>query len=377
MRFETIVVHAGAEVDPETGAVAPPIHLSTTYEHGPAAEAPRGYLYTREGNPTQSRLETALSALEGGEAVVFSSGVAAGTAFLQSLPPQSHVIFHDDIYYAFRAIAKEFLPRWGVETTEVDMSDLGRVRKALRPNTRALWTESPSNPLLKIVDIEAVARLASEAGARLIVDGTFATPVLQHPLTLGAHAVLHSTTKYLGGHSDVQGGALIFRSGDELKERALHVRHLLGAVASPFSSWLVLRGLRSLVCRVERHCSNALAVARALASHPAVEVVHYPGLPSHRGHEIAKRQMTGFGGVLSFRVKGGRAEAIGVASRVKLFTNATSLGGTESLLEHRASSEGPDSTTPQNLLRLSVGLEHSDDLIEDLMQALETPKITT
>jgi cystathionine gamma-synthase len=372
MRFETIAVHAGAERDPATGAVSPPIHLSTTFEHGPAGERPHGYLYVREGNPTQDRLEEALAAIEGGgRAVVFGSGVAAGAAYLQSLPAGSHVVFADDIYYGIRQIADEYLPRWGMTSTAVDMADPAAIERAVRPDTKLLWAETPSNPLLKVVDVSAVARIARRAGARLLVDGTFATPALQQPLEAGADAVLHATTKYLGGHSDVQGGAIVLKTGEEdLAEKLLHVRKVLGPVASPFNSWLVLRGLRSLACRMERHASNAMALASALEAHPSVEIVHYPGLRSHPGHAIAARQMRAFGGMLSFRVRGGREEAIRVASRVKLFVIATSLGGTESLIEHRASSEGPGSSTPENLLRVSVGLEHPDDLIEDLSRAL-------
>ena len=372
MRFETRAVHAGGEPDPATGAIAPPIHLSTTFEHGPAGERPAGFMYIREGNPTQTRLEEALADIEGGgSALVFGSGLAAGAAYLQALPAGSHVVFPDDIYYGFRTIADEFLPRWGMESSAVDMSDLDRVRAALRPSTRLIWAETPSNPLMKIVDLAALASIARAANAALIVDGTFATPALQRPLELGADAVLHATTKYMGGHSDVQGGALILRERGESHERIAHIRHILGAVGSPFNSWLVLRGLRSLSCRMERHSSNGLALAQALAVHPAVEAVHYPGLPSHPGHAVAARQMSGFGGMLSFRVRGGRDAAIRVASRVELFTNATSLGGAESLIEHRASSEGPGSPTPQSLLRVSVGLEHPDDLIADLRRALE------
>ena len=373
MRFMTRAVHAGGKPDPATGAIAPPIHLSTTFEHGPAAETPLGYMYIRESNPTQTRLEEALAEIEGGEAaVVFGSGLAAGAAYLQALPAGSHVIFPDDIYYGFRTIAQEFLPRWGMESTALDMADLARVRAAVRPSTRAIWAETPSNPLMKIVDLAALAEIAHETGAQLIVDGTFATPALQRPLELGADAVLHATTKYLGGHSDVQGGAVIFRErkDSDAVVRVAHIRHILGAVSSPFNSWLVLRGLRSLPCRMERHSANGLAVARALAAHPNVEAVHYPGLESHPEHGVAARQMSGFGGMLSFRVRGGRDAAIRVASRVRLLTNATSLGGTESLIEHRASSEGASSPTPQNLLRVSIGLEHPDDLIDDLKQAL-------
>ncbi len=372
-RFETIAVHAGGAADPATGAVAPPIHLTTTFVHGPEAERIHGFMYIREDNPTQVRLEEALAAIEGGEtALAFASGLAAGSAYLQCLPQGSHVLMADDGYYDFRTILREFLPRWGGEATLVDMADLDAVRGALRPSTRLLFTESPSNPLMKIADLAALAETAHGAGAALLVDGTFATPALQRPLELGADVVLHSSTKYLGGHGDVQGGALVFRRSDELAAQARHVRHVLGGVASPFGSWLVLRGVRTLACRVERQSASALAVARALETLPAVEAIHYPGLPSHPGHTIAARQMHGgFGGMLSFRVRGGRAAAVGVVKRLKLLTVATSLGGVETLIEHRASSEGPTSTTPEDLLRVSIGLEHPDDLIEDLRQALD------
>jgi cystathionine gamma-synthase len=373
LRFETTAVHAGGARDPATAAVSPPIHLSTTYEHGPGGEILQGFTYIRDGNPTQTRLEEALVALEGGAgALFFASGVAAGAAYLQTLPAGSHVVFADDLYHGFRAMAVGFLPRWGIESTAVDLERLEDVRAAFRPTTRLVWAESPSNPLMQIVDIRRLAGIAHDAGAGLIVDGTFATPALQRPLSLGADAVLHSATKYLGGHSDVQGGAVVLARRDDRFERILAARKILGSVASPFNAWLVLRGLRSLACRMERHSATALALARALEGHRGVEAVHYPGLPSHPGHEIAMEQMSAFGGMLSFRVAGGRSRAIEVASRVRLFINATSLGGAESLIEHRASHEGPRSTAPQDLLRVSVGLEHPDDLIEDLEQALAT-----
>lgn len=371
MRIETIAVHAGGDRDPSSRSVSPPIHLSTNYELGPGSVKLGGHIYTRYSNPTQDRLETALAALEGGEAAsVFSSGVAAGAAVLQSLPDGSHVVFPDDVYYQFYAMAAEYLPRWGLESSIVDMSDLEALASALRPTTKLVWAESPSNPLLKVVDLAAVAPLARAAGALSLVDNTFATPIAQRPLELGFDLVLHSTTKYMGGHGDVQGGAVVFKRRDGFFDSVRRVREIQGAVASPFSSWLVLRGLRSLPCRVERHAANASAVATFLAKHTAVEAVHYPGLPEHPGHSVAKRQMKGFGGMLSFRVRGGAEKAIAVTSRTKLFVNATSLGGPESLIEHRASSEGPQSTTPKNLLRLSVGLENAHDLVEDLAQAL-------
>jgi cystathionine gamma-synthase len=370
LRLETIAVHAGAEIDSTTGALAPPLHLSTTFEHGPAAEAIHGFMYVREKNPTQSRLEAALRELEGGTcALVFSSGMAAASALLQTLPPGSHVLFSDDIYIDVRNLAREFLPLWRVESSTADLRDLHALRAAIRPNTKLVWIETPSNPLMKILDISAIAEIAHAAGAQLLVDNTFASPILQRPLALGADVALHSTTKYCGGHSDVQGGCLVVKAR-ELFDKLFHVREILGAVASPFNSWLILRGLRSLPCRMERHSANAAAVAAALSKGPAVEAVYYPGLPSHPGHEIARRQMKSFGGMLSFLVRGGRADALRVASRVNLFVNATSLGGVESLIEHRASSEGKASNAPDNLLRLSIGLEHPDDLIEDLLQAL-------
>ena len=370
MRLETIAVHAGAEVDPVTGALAPPLHLSTTFEHGPAAEAIHEFLYIREKNPTQSRLEAAFRDLEGGAAaLVFSSGMAAATALLQTLTPGSHVVFSDDIYIDVRNLVRDFLPLWRIESTIADLREAQVLRTAIRPNTKLVWIETPSNPLMKVLDISAIADVAHQAGAQLVVDNTFASPILQRPLALGADVVLHSTTKYCGGHSDVQGGCLVVKDR-ELLDKLFHVRDILGAVASPFNSWLILRGLRSLPCRMERHSANAAAVAAALSASPRVEAVYYPGLPSHAGHEIARRQMKHFGGMLSFLVRGTREDTLRVASRVNLFVNATSLGGVESLIEHRASSEGKASNAPQNLLRLSIGLEHPDDLIEDLLHAL-------
>lgn len=371
MRFETLAVHAAAGPEPGTGDVAPPIQLSTTYRHTPEGAPVGGHIYTRDSNPTQSRLEEALAAIEGGEAaLVFGSGVAAGAGLLQALEPGSHVLFHRDIYYAFKTAARDFLPRWGVESSFADLSDEAAARAAIRPDTRLLWAETPTNPMMEVLDLAPLARIAHAAGARLLVDGTFATPALQRPVALGVDFVLHSTTKYLGGHSDVQGGALVFAKRDAVYDRVLHGREILGPVASPFSSWLVLRGIRSLACRMERHSASALAVARALEGHPRLSAVLYPGLPSHPGRAIAARQMSAFGGMISIRVKGGRAAAVAVASKVKLFVNATSLGGVESLLEHRASMEGPNTTTPDDLIRISIGLEHPDDLIADLTQAL-------
>lgn len=371
MRPETLAVHAGAEPDATTGAVAPPIHLSTTFAHGPAAERIAGYEYQREGNPTQDRLETALAALEGGAAALaFSSGMAAITAMLETLPNDSRILIPDDCYTGLRLLAQDFLSRRNITTVAVDMGDLAAVRAASAAGIALIWAETPSNPRLKIADIAALAQIAQAHGALLVCDNTFATPVLQQPLALGADAVMHSTTKYFGGHSDVLGGALIFARRDALHERVAHYRHVTGAILSPFSAWLLLRGCRSLPARMAWHCRNARAVAQFLATHPRVERVNWPGLPAHANHAVAAKQMRDFGGMLSIEIRGGREAALGVASKVKLFTNATSLGGCESLLEHRASVEGEHPTSPQNLLRISVGLEHPDDLIADLKQAL-------
>jgi cystathionine gamma-synthase len=371
MRFETKAIHAGAAVDEGTGAIAPPIHLSTTFERDSEGATPRGYSYVRDANPTQHRLEEALAAIDSGEAALaFASGMSAASALLQALPAGGHVLFPDDSYYAIRSIAGDYFPKWGTTSDFIAMEDLDAVRAAMRENTRVVWCETPSNPLMKITDIAALAEIAHARGALLIVDGTFATPALQRPIELGADAVLHSTTKYLGGHSDVQGGSLAFAKRDDFFTAVEHARTILGGVASPFNSWLVLRGIRSLAARMRVHCENARAVAELLAAHPNVERVHYPGLPSHPRHDIARRQMSAFGGMLSFLVRGGREEALRVTARTKVIVRATSLGGTESLIEHRASSEGPNSRTPQNLLRMSVGLENPQDLIEDLAQAL-------
>ena len=365
-------MHAGGEPDEATGAITPPIHLSTTFEHGPESEPLHGYLYQREKNPTQERVEEALAAIEGGTAAAaFASGMAAASTLLQALPAGSRVLFHRDVYTGVREVAERLLPRWGIAAELVDFADPAVVTRASAAPATAFWVETPSNPRLDIVDLAAVAAAARAAGARLFVDGTFATPALQSPLAEGADVVMHSTTKYLGGHHDLLGGALVFACRDALFDTVLDLRTHLGGVASPFNSWLLLRGLRSLSCRVERHSANALAVARALDGHAALAAVLYPGLASHPGHAVAARQMRAFGGMLSLLVHGGRPAALGVAARVRLFRNATSLGGPESTLEHRASSDGPGSTAPENLLRLSIGLEHPDDLVADLRQALE------
>jgi cystathionine gamma-synthase len=316
-------------------------------------------------------MESALAPLEGGEAALaFASGMAASITLMQALPAGSHVVLPHDGYFGLRTAGREFLPRWGLAVTEVDMGDLSRLRGALRPQTRLVVIETPSNPLLNVVDLAGAIAIAREHGAATLVDNTFATPALQRPIESGADVVLHSTTKYLGGHSDVQGGALVFARRGELYEKTLHARHVLGPVASPFNSWLVLRGIRTLACRMATQSAGALTVAESLARHPAVSAVHYPGLSSHPGHDLARRQMSGFGAMLSFRAKGGREAAMRAVGRARLFVRATSLGGIESLIEHRATSEGPGSTAPPELIRISIGLEHPDDLIADLKEAL-------
>lgn len=371
MRIESLAVHAGAEPDKETGAMAPPIHLATTFKHGPAGERIGGFEYSREDNPTQTRLESALAALENGEAALaFASGMAAIDAVLGSLPDGSHALIPRDVYQGVRVLAREFLAG-RVDIEAVDITDVNAVSAAMKPNTRCVWLETPSNPLLQICYIAAIAKIAHDGGAVAVVDNTFATPCLQQPLVLGADIVMHSTTKYFGGHSDVLGGALIFAKRNAAYDKIAHARHVRGAVLSPFNAWLTLRGLRSLPARMAWHCRNARAVAEFLAKHPRVEKVNWPGLESHPNHAIAAKQMRDFGGMMSVQIKGGRDVTLEVAGKVKLFTNATSLGGCESLIEHRASVEGANPVSPQNLLRISVGLEHSDDLITDLRQALD------
>jgi len=371
MHIDTILVHSGGRRDEETGAISPPIHLSTTFERNAEGGPSRGFSYVRDANPTQARLEEALAAIDSAAAALFfASGMAAGASLLQALPRGSHILLPDDSYYGFRGLAENFFSQWSLTADVVAMADLDAVRAAMRGETRVIWAESPSNPLLKVVDLAALAEIAHARGAILVADATFATPVLQRPIDFGADVVLHSTTKYMGGHSDVQGGSLAFGDRGELFSSVEHVRELVGGVASPFNAWLVLRGLRTLSARVRVQSENAMKVARFLAEHPRVEAVFYPGLESHPRHDVARRQMSQFGGMLSFLVRGGRAAALAVAAKTRLFVRATSLGGVESLIEHRNSSEGPGSRTAEHLLRVSVGLEHPDDLVEDLRRAL-------
>lgn len=377
MHPETTSIHAGQEIDPTTGAVIPPIYLTTTFERAPDGSFPHGYIYTRNANPNRAMLETCLATLEGGATcVAFSSGLAAAMSIFQALRPGDHVIAPDDAYHGVTRLLRDIMAPWGLEYTRVDMRDPQNVAAALRPNTRLVWIETPSNPLLKIADIAAIANIAHQSGALCAVDNTWATPVQQRPLELGADMVMHATTKYIGGHSDVLGGAVVFRENDAFAERVRFLQINGGAVPSPFDCWLTLRGIQTLTYRVRAHAASAMQVARFLATHPRIERVHYPGLETHPGHAVATRQMRGFGGMISIEVQGGEAEAMAVAARVRIITRATSLGGVESLIEHRASVEGPESVTPPNLLRISVGLEHPDDLIADLAQALEVDDVS-
>lgn len=369
--IKTICAHAGATPDPSTGAVTSPLYFSSTFHYPPTGEYPLGHIYSRESNPTRASLETVLAQLEQGEdAAAFSSGSAAASAVFLSLRPSDHIIINFDAYAGIRAMLKDVFMPWGLDVTFTDLSDVSNLSKSIQPNTKLVWTESPTNPQLRIVDLASVIGICKQKRIKVAVDNTFATPALQNPLALGADIVMHSTTKYLGGHSDLTGGALITAKKDEQWERIRHIQHIQGAIPAPFDCWLLLRGIRSFVPRMMQHISNAKAVAEFLSHHPKVERVLYPGLITHPGHTIAKRQMSDFGAMVSFLVRGTKEDAIKIAQRVKVFTNATSLGGTESLLEHRKSVEGPDSPTPENLLRLSVGIEDVNSLIEDLKQAL-------
>ena len=367
MKFETLAIHKGNQITDKNKPVVQPITLSTTFEHGNEG----GVLYTRAGNPNRAALEELIAALEKGvEAAAFSSGNAAGTAVYQALEPGSHIIAPDDMYHGLHN-SMTMLFKGIHEVSFVDMSDLEAVKNAIRPNTRLFWVETPSNPLLKITDIRAVSALAKAQNALLVCDNTFASPVFQNPLLLGADIVMHSSTKYFGGHSDILGGALVAKEANEFWTKIRTVQRVGGAVPSPADCYWLTRSIRTLAYRMKGHAEHAMILAEFLLNHPKVEKVYYPGLKSHPGHEIAASQMSGFGGVVSFTVQGGAEEADAVVSKLHLFANATSLGGVESLIERRAAVEGPDTLTPPNLLRVSVGLEHTDDLLEDLNQALE------
>ncbi|KAF0649483.1 MULTISPECIES: cystathionine gamma-synthase [Streptomyces] len=374
--FETRAIHAGNTADPLTGAVVPPIYQVSTYKQDGVGGLRGGYEYSRSANPTRTALEENLAALEGGRrGLAFASGLAAEDCLLRALlVPGDHVVIPNDAYGGtFRLFAK-VASRWGVEWSVADTSDPAAVRDALTDRTKAIWVETPSNPLLGITDIAALADVARTAGVKLVVDNTFASPYLQQPLALGADVVVHSLTKYMGGHSDVVGGALV-TADEALGEELAYHQNAMGAVAGPFDSWIVLRGIKTLAVRMDRHCANAERVARMLVEHPEVTQVLYPGLPEHPGHEVAAKQMRGYGGMVSFRVAGGEEAAVAVCDRAKLFTLGESLGGVESLIEHpgrmtHASAAGSALEVPADLVRLSVGIENVEDLLADLRQAL-------
>lgn len=372
MHDETMGVHAGRSIDPATGAVTIPLHLSTTFERDADGEYSRGYVYSREGNPVRGAFERCITELEGGyESVAFPSGMAAAFGVLQTLRSGDRVVVAQDTYFGVRELLVDYFPQSGIEAAFVDANDADALRKACTSATRMLWIETPSNPLIEVIDIEAAAAVAREAGALLVCENTFASPIVQRPFAYGADAVVHSVTKYLSGHSDVLAGVVVFKEPGDFKRRVRDFQSVAGSTIDPFSAWLTLRGIQTLAIRMRAHCENALTVARFLETHPNVTRVYYPGLESHPGHAIAKKQMRGFGGMLSFEVRGGRAEAFAMLARLKLIVRATSLGGTHSLIEHRASIEGRHTRAPDSLVRLSVGIEHPDDIVADLRQALE------
>lgn len=375
-RFETRAIHDGQAPDPATGAVIPPIYQTSTYaQTAPATH--KGYDYSRTANPTRTALETCLASLEDATfGLAFASGMAAITTATYLLSPGDHVVAPDDVYGGTYRLFVRVLQRYGIQVSFVDMTDLTRLEAALGGTTRMVLVETPTNPYLKIIDIRAIAELAHARDARVVVDNTFASPYFQRPLALGADIVVHSTTKYLGGHSDIVGGALLTNSRDVYETLKFH-QNAAGAVPGPFDCWLVLRGVKTLALRMERHASNAMALAQFLRTHPAVERVYYPGLPDHPGHAVARRQMSGFGGILSCTIRGGAATARRVASATEVFTLAESLGAVESLIDHpasmtHASLAGSPLQIEEGLLRLSVGIEHPQDLLDDLAQALET-----
>jgi cystathionine gamma-synthase len=370
MRAETLAIHAGNLYNISTQDVTPPINLSTTFLRNAEGGYSGGHMYSRVSNPNRSALENIISELEkGADACALSSGNTAGMTVFQALKPGSHILAPDDMYWGF----KKQLQTIFADTLEIDfidMTDVEGIKKHIKTNTVMIWIETPSNPLLKITDIAAIAEISKINGLVLACDSTFASPCLQNPILLGADLVMHSSTKYIGGHSDVLGGILVTAEKNELWEKIRNIQQIGGAVPSPFDCFLLIRSIKTLAYRMRGHCENGMTLALYLEKHPAVEAVYYPGLPNHPGHETAKKQMSGFGGMLSILVKGGAEEARKVVNKVKLFAQATSLGGVESLIEHRASVEGPDTKTPQNLIRISVGLEHIDDLIDDFEHAL-------
>ncbi|SFR70121.1 cystathionine gamma-lyase [Agromyces sp. CF514] len=377
--FDTLAIHAGQAFDPTTGAVIPPVYLTSTYVQDGIGGLREGYEYSRGGNPTRTALETQLAALEGGiRGLSFASGLAAEDALLRTmLAPGDHVVVGNDVYGGTHRLIRKVHGAWGVRHSTVDLGDLDAVRAAIEPGvTKVLWIETPSNPLMKITDIAALAALGAESGALVVVDNTFATPALQQPIALGAHVVVHSTTKYLGGHSDVVGGALVFAPGqEELAEQVTFTQFAAGAVSGPFDAFLTTRGIKTLGIRMQRHSATAQLIAERLESHAGIARVYYPGLESHAGHELAARQMSGFGGMLSIELAGGGAAARRFAESTTLFQLAESLGGVESLVNHpwsmtHASVRGTEAEVAESIVRLSVGIEDADDLLADIDAAL-------
>ncbi len=373
--FETLAIHAGQDPDPTTGAVVVPIYQTSTYVQQEVGQH-QGYEYSRSGNPTRTALETCLAALEGGATgLAFASGLAAEDTLLRTvLKPGDHVLVPADAYGGTYRLFAKVASKWGIEHTPVALGDLSAVQAALRPETRLIWCETPTNPLLGIADIAGLATVAQGADALLVVDNTFASPYLQQPLALGADVVVHSTTKYLGGHSDVIGGGLVARDA-ALGEELRYHQNAMGSVPGAFDSWLVLRGIKTLGVRMDRHCENAGRVVELLSRSSAVSQVLYPGLPEHVGHDVASKQMKAYGGMVSFRLAGGEAKALEVCRRTEVFTLGESLGGVESLIEHpgrmtHASVAGSQLEVPADLVRLSVGIESADDLLADLERAL-------
>jgi cystathionine gamma-synthase len=376
--FETRAIHAGQEPDPTTGAVVVPLYQTSTFAQDGVGHPRGGWEYSRSGNPTRAALETALADLEQGtRGLAFASGLAASDTLLRALcRPGDHVVIPADAYGGTFRLFAQVLSRWGVEWTAVDLRDIGALATALERPTRLVWCETPTNPLLDVSDIAAVAQAAHDVGALLAVDNTFASPYLQRPLTLGADVVVHSTTKYLGGHSDVVGGALV-ASEAELGDQLAYHQNAMGSVAGPFDSWLVLRSLKTLPVRIDRHCDNAEAIVGLLSDHPAVKRVRYPGIAGTPAYDIAKKQMSRFGGMVSFDAAAGRDGAVAICEATRIFTLAESLGGVESLIEHpatmtHASTAGSALEVPASLVRLSVGIESIDDLLADLRQALDS-----
>ena len=375
--FATRAIHAGQEADPTTGSVIVPIHATSTYAQDGVGGMRAGYEYSRTGNPTRTALEQCLADLEGGRhGRAYASGMAATDAVLRStLRPGDHLVIPDDAYGGTFRLIDKVLTGWGISYTPAQVSDVDAVRPAIQENTKLIWVETPTNPLLNIADIAAIGQLAAERGLKVVVDNTFASPFLQQPLELGATAVVHSTTKYLGGHSDVVGGAAV-TSDDELAEQLAFLQNGAGAVPGPFDAFLTLRGIKTLGVRMERHSANAERVVAALTEHPKVAKVFYPGLPEHPGHEVAAKQMKLFGGMVSFTHVDGEQAALDVCAKTRLFTLAESLGGVESLIEHpgrmtHASTAGSMLQVPPDLVRLSVGIEEAEDLVQDLLQALD------